>query len=240
MELILYLILLIYFLIGAFVISTINKKKSDRERKENWLKYFSYLVIISILFTSIIFGQKLFHYLSILIIFFGYFEIVMLIILTRKVLTGFVTLAFFTLGFYGFCKFSLLDQNLLLYALFLVTVFDAFSQLTGQLFGKRKLLPSISPNKTIEGLIGGYMFSLFTSILLCKLLNISIYQSMVLGTGISAFAFLGDISASFFKRKFEVKDFSQMLPGQGGFLDRFDSLIFSGLFIYVIHFAFNL
>lgn len=240
MELTLYLILTLYFIVGAFTIAAINKRKSEQERKDNWLKYYSYMVIVSILFTSILFNRKLFHYLSIVIICFGYFEIIRLMILTKKVLTGFNSLAFFTFGFYGFCKFSLLDQRILFYVLFIVTVFDAFSQLAGQLFGKTKLLPTVSPNKTLEGLLGGYIISLLTSILLYKLLKINIIQSMLLGTGISAFAFFGDTSASFIKRKFGVKDFSQMIPGQGGFLDRFDSLIFSGLFIYVLHLVINL
>jgi phosphatidate cytidylyltransferase len=61
-----------------------------------------------------------------------------------------------------------------------------------------------------------------------------------LGIGIATFAFFGDISASFIKRKFGVKDFSHLIPGHGGFLDRFDSLIFSGLFIYVIFFFLNI
>jgi phosphatidate cytidylyltransferase len=92
----------------------------------------------------------------------------------------------------------------------------------------------------LEGLIGGYIFCVLTSMLICELLEINVLQSLVLGTGISVFAFLGDASASFIKRKFGVKDFSQIIPGHGGFLDRFDSLIFSGLFIYVIHVSFNI
>jgi len=174
------------------------------------------------------------------IICIGYLEIIRLIIRTNKVGLGVIVLLFFTLGFYGFYKFSLLDRQLLFYVLFLVTVFDAFSQLTGQLIGKRKLLPSISPNKTLEGLIGGYIFCVLTSMLILELLGINVFQSSTLGTGISAFAFLGDVSASFVKRKFAVKDFSQIIPGHGGFLDRFDSLIFSGLFMYVIYASFNI
>jgi phosphatidate cytidylyltransferase len=148
MQLKLYSLLLVYFLIGALTISVINKTKTEQERKLNWLKYISYFFIINLLFASILFYPALFHYLSILIICVGYFEIVRLIIRTNKVRFGVIALFFFTLGFYGFLKFSLLDRHLLFYVLFLVTVFDASSQLTGQIFGKRKLLPFISPNKT--------------------------------------------------------------------------------------------
>jgi phosphatidate cytidylyltransferase len=235
MELKLYLILLAYFLLGAFIIISVNKSKALEERKHNRLKYVTYFVIVNTLFLSILIDPVYFHYLSVVIICVGYLEIIRLMIRTNKIRTGVIALLFFTLGFYGFYKFSFLDRHVLFYVFFIVTVFDAFSQLTGQLIGKRKLLPFISPNKTLEGLIGGYLFSLLTSILLCKLLAISVVKSMILVTGISAFAFLGDVSASFIKRIFGVKDYSQIIPGHGGFLDRFDSLIFSGLFIYVIH-----
>ena len=72
------------------------------------------------------------------------------------------------------------------------------------------------------------------------LLDLNILQSIALGFGVSSFAFLGDISSSLIKRKFEVKDFSKLIPGHGGFLDRFDSLIFSGLFMYLIIVLFHL
>lgn len=240
MELTLYLILVIYFLVGAIITIAVNRKKIKHERNQNWLKYFTYLVIVNILFASILFKIVIFHYISIVIIFFGYFEIICLIFTTNKVRTGIISLAFFSLGFYGFYKFCLLDQKYLFYVLFIVTVFDAFSQLTGQLLGKRKLLPLISPNKTVEGLVGGCFFSVLTAAIIHDLLDINVIQSVTLGFGISSFAFLGDVSASYIKREFEVKDFSKLIPGHGGFLDRFDSLIFSGLFMYIINTCFNL
>jgi len=240
MTIALCLILFLYFFAGAITIIFINKKKTKEEQKQNWLKYFTYFVIINALFASILINPVIFHYLAIVIIFVGYWEIVRPMMKIKSIKIGTIALLFFTLGFWGFYKFSLLDQPVLLYVLFTVTVFDALSQLTGQLFGKRKLLPYISPNKTAEGLIGGTIFCVITSILIRELLSLNVIQSLILGTGIAAFAFIGDTSASFIKRKFGVKDYSNLIPGHGGFLDRFDSLIFSGLFVYVIHIFFNI
>lgn len=62
----------------------------------------------------------------------------------------------------------LLDRKLLIIVLFIVSIFDGFSQLTGQLLGKIKILSYISPNKTVEGLIGGYLFSIISSVLILK------------------------------------------------------------------------
>jgi phosphatidate cytidylyltransferase len=127
-----------------------------------------------------------------------------------------------------------MPKRYLFYTLFLTTVFDAFSQLSGQLLGKRKLVPKISPNKTYEGLFGGLLFALFTAVLIHKLLFISIGQSFILGLGISGFAFLGDLLASYCKRRFQIKDFSKLIPGHGGILDRFDSFITAGAFMLII------
>jgi phosphatidate cytidylyltransferase len=113
----------------------------------------------------------------------------------------------------------------------IVTVFDAFSQLTGQLFGKTKLVPTISPNKTWEGLIGGLASAILISMLFSSLIALPILKTMALGLVISLFAFCGDLLASISKRKFGIKDFSNLLPGQGGFVDRFDSLIFASVIV---------
>jgi phosphatidate cytidylyltransferase len=234
MALLIYLILFTWFFVGAIVTEVVNRKKSKSERRHNRLKYFTYFVIVNILFASILFDAIYFRYLSIVIILMGYFELLSLIFRTGKVVIGLIALSFFSIGFWGLFKFSFLDQHVLLFVVLLVTVFDAFSQLTGQLLGKRKLLPLISPNKTVEGLIGGYVFVAITAVVIREILTLNVIQSIAFGTGISSFAFFGDISASMIKRQFGVKDYSHLIPGHGGFLDRFDSLIFSGLFMYAV------
>lgn len=234
MEEILFLILPVYFIIGAIVTFTVNKHKGESERNHNWLKYSTYLLIVSGLFVSIIVNKVIFHFLGIVIILFGYGEIINLILRSRKFLTGLISLMAFTLAFYLFSQFTLLDNHQLFFVVMIVTVFDAFSQLAGQLLGKRKLVPEISPMKTFEGLAGGYLFAALTAIYIHNIPELSILKSIVMGFGVATSAFLGDLCASYFKRKFEVKDYSNLIPGHGGFLDRFDSLIFGGAFMYLI------
>ncbi len=96
-----------------------------------------------------------------------------------------------------------------------VLSFDAFSQFFGQIFGRHSLIRKISPNKTIEGCVGG--------LLMCMLTSFLMFNSVWKGIYISFFALSGDLLASYVKRRAGVKDFSRLLPGQGGVLVRFDS-----------------
>ncbi len=106
---------------------------------------------------------------------------------------------------------------------------DTGAFFTGKLFGKKKIAPTISPHKTVEGGTGGLLLSVVISIIYAKvfLLDVSIMNAAVLGLIIGIFSQLGDISASLIKRYCEIKDFSNIIPGHGGILDRFDSALFS-------------
>jgi phosphatidate cytidylyltransferase len=103
---------------------------------------------------------------------------------------------------------------------------DGFSQVVGQLVGRRRLAPRISPAKTVEGLLGGLVAALAVAAALrLILLPLPVYQvlALALATGLAGLA--GDLAASWVKRRASLKDYSAALPGQGGFLDRFDSLL---------------
>ena len=126
-----------------------------------------------------------------------------------------------------------LDKNLILFAFLILSIFDAFSQISGQLWGKSKIAPEISPNKTVGGTVGGAIISIVSALLLKELYEVVWYRVLIMAAGIVVFAFLGDIAASLYKRKFEVKDYSKLIPGHGGFLDRFDSLIAGGFWVAV-------
>jgi phosphatidate cytidylyltransferase len=80
-------------------------------------------------------------------------------------------------------------------------------------------------------LIGGGIVALASSILLSSLYGGTLLMSVLLAVGIVVFAFAGDLAASFYKRKFNEKDFGTIIPGHGGFLDRFDSLIAGGAWV---------
>ncbi len=162
MHLDLYILLLIYFILGAMAIFFINQRRTPPERKNNWLKFTTYFIMISLLFFSI--SIRILPIISLIIIISGCMEIFMLMFKTKQVLTGILALAVFSGVFYSFYLFSFLEQSYLYFTLFIVAVFDAFSQLTGQSLGKRKLVPTISPDKTVEGLAGGLIMAGLTAV----------------------------------------------------------------------------
>lgn len=106
---------------------------------------------------------------------------------------------------------------------------DTGAFFTGLFFGKKKLSPEISPNKTVEGSLGGIVSSIIFSVLFCSIFipDIIVFHAILLGVLIGIFSQLGDLSASIIKRFCNIKDFSNTIPGHGGFLDRFDSSLFS-------------
>ena len=116
--------------------------------------------------------------------------------------------------------------------LFAVLFTDSFCYFIGCKFGKHKLSPVISPNKTIEGSIGGTLSCLLVSVAMGILFNICWYHALILGVLIAAFAQLGDLCESMIKRDAGVKDSSNILPGHGGFMDRMDSYILTFPVVY--------
>ena len=107
----------------------------------------------------------------------------------------------------------------------IVALFDGFSQIFGQLAGAHQLARSISPSKTIEGAIGGCCAAVLSAATLSGMFSMSVAGAMAAAVVIAMAALAGDLSASWIKRKSGIKDFGRLLPGHGGVLDRFDSLL---------------
>lgn len=117
----------------------------------------------------------------------------------------------------------------LIFLLLITIITDTFAHLTGTLIGKHKLCPSISPNKTVEGFIGGVVFGTFVS----TVFYISVFEYtgslivlVLIVMLLSVIGQLGDLVFSSIKRHFNIKDFSNLIPGHGGILDRLDSILF--------------
>ena len=236
MILTIYIIIFSYFVLGAVGFWFINRKKDRETARKSWTKFITYFFIIHILFLSIVFKPFIFGLIGLLITLVGLFELIKLFWQSgfRKQKSGVISLLVYLLLSTGFLYFSRLDSALVLFTFLVLSIFDAFSQISGQLLGKRKLFPSISPEKTVEGLAGGAVIAIGSSVLLMSLSDTSVVETLLLAAGITLFAFLGDLAASFFKRKYGVKDFSALLPGHGGFLDRFDSLIAGGALVALL------
>lgn len=110
--------------------------------------------------------------------------------------------------------------------IFLVTATcDGFSQVVGQWIGHRPLAPALSPGKTVEGFLGGSVAAMIVAALIGDLLQLNTGWAVLLGLLAGTAGLAGDLAASWVKRRAGIKDYSAALPGQGGFLDRFDSLL---------------
>ena len=227
---IIYLVIIVYYLLGTVGIYFINRKKDSETRRKAWVKHVTYFILISLLFFSIAINVILFRYAAIVIIIAGFLELAKL-----YVKSGYLHLLFFAASLLvmallaaAFFSFTGMGQGIILFSFVILCIFDGFSQVTGQLLGKRKLLPRISPNKTVEGLIGGAIASILSALVFRNVIPAERTTALIIATVVVIFAFGGDAAKSLYKRKYNVKDFSRIIPGHGGFLDRFDSLIAGG------------
>jgi phosphatidate cytidylyltransferase len=127
--------------------------------------------------------------------------------------------------------------KILVSILILIWSNDTFAYLVGKNFGRIKLLPSVSPKKTVEGFFGGMFFTIVSGILLAKFYigaNI-LYIWIIIAIIVSVFSTLGDLIESKFKRVAGIKDSGKIMPGHGGILDRLDSIIFVIPFINLFY-----
>lgn len=133
-----------------------------------------------------------------------------------------------------FSYINYLESSIYIWLIFIISFgTDTFAYLGGRFFGKKKLWPEISPNKTIEGSISGIIGSAILTIIFAFLIKEkSIYLLLVLSIIVSIFSQIGDLIASKIKRTAKLKDYGYIMPGHGGVLDRFDSIILSAPLIY--------
>lgn len=134
---------------------------------------------------------------------------------------GYISLAF---GLFVQLRF----QSLLLPLILLLSIWmnDTLAYLSGSFFGKTKLIPSISPNKTVEGVVGGFLFTqAFVLIWGYYTAWFPLWQWLAFGMIASVVGTLGDLAESKLKRMANIKDSGTLMPGHGGALDRFDSLL---------------
>ena len=108
---------------------------------------------------------------------------------------------------------------------------DSFALFGGKRFGRHKLAPAVSPNKTVEGSVCGAAASavagLISYLILTFISDVPLITCIITSVVASSFGQIGDLAASLFKRMAGIKDYSNLIPGHGGMLDRADSLLFS-------------
>lgn len=147
-------------------------------------------------------------------------------------ITGIVYVGFF---FYHLAAIGMLDGYSIFVWMVMITAFvtDTSAYFAGVFFGKHKMTPVISPKKTWEGAAGGVIGTIIVSGLFgLFFMNDHIVDCMIIGLIGAVISMFGDLTASIFKRKMGIKDYGNLIPGHGGILDRFDSVLFTAPVIY--------
>lgn len=184
-----------------------------------------YYIYTVILFVSLIFYHQMFTFREIGVV----YSMTLLIPTALETLVGLRSMGHNHGMFY------------VIIAIFSAWIADVGAFFAGSFLGKHKLCPQISPKKTVEGLVGGFVLDIaamlvfgyiFHAIFYAYQVQISYFSLFVIGLVGAALSVIGDLSFSLIKRSCHIKDFGEVIPGHGGILDRFDSVIFVAPFVY--------
>lgn len=215
--------------------------KIVKHRGINAISYIGYILCIAY---YLLLNRNINYQLVILCVTFSVLIILCIPVLNIKYNFIDVSITLFGFLYIGmFFSFIVLTNikpygNYLVWLIFISSwLCDTAAYYAGRAFGKTKLCPEVSPKKTIEGSIGGLLGSavactIFGLIISMKSVNIPIYHYLILGVLCGIFSQFGDLAASSIKRYVKVKDYSNLIPGHGGILDRFDSILFSSAVVY--------
>lgn len=201
------------------------------------------LSYIGYLFTILIFINLSSDYVNMLFVLIT-LTLLLIFLFTKKV--TFTDIAITLLGFLYISYLLMhiiltsdLDTGLFVWFIFIIawcadtSAYFAGNFLGSKIFGSKKLFPEVSPKKTIEGFIGGILGSILISFLFSYLfVPRFIFHSLILGLLGSILSQIGDLVASRIKRSVGIKDFGHIMPGHGGILDRFDSILLVAPFVY--------
>lgn len=150
----------------------------------------------------------------------------------------YVLIPFFIIQFFGMTDHdypnSPFDPSHILFMFVLTWTFDTFAYLFGVRFGKTKIMPSVSPKKSWEGFVGGFIFTIISAYLtVCYFPSIELNHAIVISLFLPFTATLGDFIESHYKRQAGVKDSGNFIPGHGGMLDRMDAFMITIPVLYI-------
>lgn len=213
---------------GAIFFGVSMRGSTSEYKRKRWTKFWVYLVVVAGVLVCGFLGKLALAALVLLISVIGITEIAKArseADVAGRHVPSFVWGIYLPISILAVTGSYLNDPDRLIFVFVVVAAFDGLSQLSGQLFGSRKLAPILSPKKTIEGLLGGLVFATITAVFLRDLADISLPMALIVAPAMGFIGLAGDLSASWIKRTAGIKDYSSLIPGHGGVLDRFDGFL---------------
>ncbi len=213
--------------------------------KENPKRLISYMAVdFTFIFSllSVIFFKRDWYYLLVFAFLIGVILVYSLVYVfvddfkKRDFADQLLTIFYTSLGFIGFAFLRTESIHLIIYLFIVAMLTDVFAYFFGIKFGKHRLAEKISPKKSIEGAIAGLIFGGLAAGFYgyyLEVFNLSFVIVLLISFGLSIIAQIGDLVASKFKREYGIKDYSNIFPGHGGVLDRFDSSMFAAIFLMI-------
>lgn len=236
----LIILVLHLFVLGALltVVSQQVHRFDRQRRRADWIKYLVYLSLVMLILAIVQAGKVMTAAMLISVALAGACEVYRCIRF-QKIARICLAVSIFVLLAVCLLHPVIIGQRdwaaTVSFLFLIVCVTDSFSQLWGRLLGRRRL-SRLSPNKTWEGLLGGAVTATGCAAILSFLLPyLALITVLVLGFAAVVAAIMGDLLFSLIKRKLKIKDFSSLLPGHGGILDRFDSLVVAAPVFFWAH-----
>ena len=171
----------------------------------------------------------LFHFSNLSPIYLSIFFFLFLVLSIIKIQNNYFILITINIFFYILILLNSFDENLIFILIFISFLNDTVAYIVGKSFGGPLIVPNISPNKTWSGTLSSFLISF----IVLYFFRFNFLECFLIASSL----FLGDLFFSFIKRKYSIKDFSNMIPGHGGILDRIDSIFLSTVLIFTFNFV---
>jgi phosphatidate cytidylyltransferase len=224
------------FAVGALGMALGSRHVTAQVRRARWLKFAVYVLVVHVVLAAAWLGPAVAAAAMALVGVVGAQELLR----ARKSVrsspdAGALVATVYVLVLCGALAFVIRNAaGMVTFVYLVVAAFDGFSQIGGQIAGRRRLAPSISPGKTMEGTVCGAVAAIVVAWLLRGFPGLDVATATAWALLIAVAGLGGDLAASWEKRRAGIKDFGRVLPGHGGVLDRFDSFLAAAAAVEVV------